>query len=142
VALLADTAARKNITIRHGIPAEAKVWADEDQVAAIFRNLLSNALKFTPSGGAVDLCAEKENGSWRVMISDTGVGMSEEKVRHLFEPNSVTSTLGTENERGLGLGLQICQEFVQSNGGVLSIKSEEGRGSSFQFTLPLPSDAS
>lgn len=136
VALLADTALRKKITIQNTIPTQAQVWADENQISAIFRNLISNALKFTPAGGSVKIYAVEESGFWRVMVSDTGVGMPQEKARHLFEPNSVNSTFGTLNEKGLGLGLQICHEFVQSNGGMLSVDSREGYGSTFHFTLP------
>ncbi len=141
VALLADTAARKKIAIQNHIPAEARVWVDENQLSAIFRNLLSNALKFTSAGGSVEICASEENRSWHVIISDTGVGMSKEKARHLFEPNNATSTPGTQNEKGLGLGLQICHEFVQNNGGTLSVESQEGRGTSFHLTFPSPSPA-
>ena len=136
VALLADIATQKNISIHNTIPVEAHVWADETQVSSIFRNLVSNALKFTPSGGSVTISADKNEDGWRVTISDTGVGMTPEQVRHLLESNNVNSTVGTENERGFGLGLQICQEFIKNNGGALSFESQEGQGSSFHFMLP------
>lgn len=136
VVLLADIAAQKSIVVRNTIPAEAHVWADETQVSSIFRNLISNALKYTPVRGSVELSAVKENDFWRVTVSDTGVGMTQERASHLFESDHVNSTAGTENERGFGLGLQICKEFVQSNRGSLTVESQEGHGSSFHFTLP------
>jgi len=136
VVILSDTALQKNIIIQNTIPAEARVWADETQTASIFRNLLSNALKFTPSGGTVQMSALEEAGFWRVTISGTGVGMTREKIEHLLGQNNVDSTTGTENERGFCLGLQICQDFVRDNRGALSIESRKGHGSSFHFTLP------
>lgn len=137
IALLSDTAAYKNITIRNTIPAEAHVWADETQVSSILRNLVSNALKYTPAGGSVDVSAVKGDKAWQVKVADTGVGMTQEQLgRLLDESSNVSSTAGTENERGFGLGLQICKEFVQNNRGSLSIESQKGHGSSFNFTLP------
>lgn len=136
VALLAGTATRKGISVHNTIPALARVWVDETQLASIFRNLLSNALKFTLGGGSVKISAIEEDGFWRVTVADTGIGMSQEKILLLFEPDSANSTFGTENEKGFGLGLQICQEFIQSNRGTFTIESREGHGSSFHFTLP------
>ncbi len=136
VALLSDGATRKKITFENTIPAEARVWADKDQLSAILRNLISNALKFTPVGGVVRLTAREREDGWKVTVSDTGIGMSEERVRQLFDPYHASSTFGTANEKGLGLGLQICREFVQSHRGTLCVESREGSGSSFYFTLP------
>lgn len=112
------------------------MWADENQVQAILRNLVANALKFTPTGGEVSLAATEESGRWRITVSDTGVGMSPEKVRGLFSSRMPDPAFGTANERGLGLGLAICREFVESNAGTLSVESTEGVGSRFSFTLP------
>lgn len=136
VALLADIATHKNIVVHNTIPAEARVWADETQVSSIFRNLISNALKFTPGGGSIKISANKEDGLWCVTVSDTGIGMTQEQIRHLFESNNVTSTAGTENERGFGLGLQICHEFIKNNRGLLTVESQKDHGSSFRFKLP------
>jgi len=139
--LFNEASARRGIAIRNSIPAEAEAWADKNQVAAIFRNLVSNALKFTPAGGGIELAARKEDGFWRVIVTDTGVGMPEERARHLFEPHQATSTRGIHRERGLGLGLQICREFVEANGGTLCVESREGQGSAFQFTLREKGDS-
>lgn len=133
--LLADMAGYKNIEICNSIPAEALVWADETQVSSIFRNLVSNALKYTPSGGLVEISAVNGDGVWRVTVADNGVGMTPEQVSKLFESTTANSTVGTDKERGFGLGLQICNEFIRSNGGTLTVESREGDGTSFHFTL-------
>jgi len=134
--LLHESAARKRIALENAIPAETQVRADKDQLSAILRNLVSNALKFTPAGGVVRLSAGEEGGGWRVSVSDNGIGMSHERLRQLFDPNRTVSSFGTENEKGLGLGLQICREFVGNHGGTLCAESAEGSGSTFYFTLP------
>ncbi len=138
VALLAASAANKQIVLENEVPPEVRVRADEDQLLTVLRNLISNALKFTPAGGQVRIGAlREEEGFWRVEVADTGVGISEEKVNALFEYGRAASTSGTENERGLGLGLQICCDFVQQQGGTLAVESTEGEGSIFSFTLPV-----
>lgn len=138
VELFQDTAALKEITIRQTIPLEARVWADETQVSSIVRNLISNALKFTEAQGSVQIFALKVNGLWRVTISDTGVGMTEQQVHDLLASSNERSAPGTENERGFGLGLKICHEFIRANHGTFSIESRPGHGSSFHFTLSSP----
>jgi signal transduction histidine kinase len=112
------------------------VWADQTQVASIFRNLLSNALKFTPTGGQVEISAEQTGDFWSVAVSDTGVGMTPEQVQRISQADVASSHPGTDNEKGFGLGLQICHEFVRSNRGSLSVESQIGKGSTFRFTLP------
>lgn len=136
VGLLASSAARKGVTVKSLIPAEAQVRADENQLLAILRNLVANALKFTPTGGMIEISATREDAQWRITVADTGIGMSPEKVKVLFEMQVGNSTRGTDNEQGLGLGLTICREFVEANGGTISVESELGRGSRFHFTLP------
>jgi two-component system, sensor histidine kinase and response regulator len=136
IGLLAASAARKAIIIKNRIPLDAQVRADENQVQAVLRNIVANALKFTPSGGAVEIDAVQGDAHWLVTVSDSGTGMSSVTVRDLFLTASASPASGTENERGWGLGLTICREFVESNGGVISVESAEGAGSRFRFTLP------
>lgn len=137
VSLLTATAARKGITIKNMVPADAQIRADENQLLAILRNLIANALKFTPVGGSINLYATHAGAQWQVTVADSGVGMLPEKVKTLFEMQVGNSTRGTEDEHGLGLGLTICREFVAGNGGTIFVDSEVGRGSRFHFTLPI-----
>jgi two-component system sensor histidine kinase/response regulator len=135
MAILGDLAALKKISIRNTIPSEARVWADQTQISSIFRNLLSNALKFTPAGGEVEFSASPDGDFWNIAVSDTGVGMTPEMVRRISRADAGPSNPGTDNEKGFGLGLQICHEFVQNNRGTFSVESQIGRGSTFRFTL-------
>ena len=102
-----------------------------------FINLLSNAVKFTPIDGTIqvdsEICCEKVN----VYISDSGVGISSENLQKLFRPDIKSGTLGTENEKGTGLGLILVKEFIEKNKGMISVTSAVGEGSMFTLTLPL-----
>ncbi len=119
---------------------ELNVVADSNLVGAIIRNLVSNAIKFTPPGGEVTLDASKLNGSdedWvGVSVSDNGVGMNQSQIDQLFRIDANQSTRGTDGESGTGLGLLLCKEFVEKHGGEISVESEEGAGTTFRFTLP------
>ncbi len=134
--LFCEAFERKGVRLENDIPHEATAHFDSRQLATILRNLLSNALKFTPRGGTVTLRAIREGEGWRLTVADTGVGMSQEKLHRLFALQPASSSPGTENEQGLGLGLAICREFAQANGGTLSVESEEGSGTRFHLHLP------
>ncbi len=136
VRLLEGVAREKGVAVASTIAAGAAARADADQVAAVFRNLVSNAIKFTPSGGSVVIEAAPLPSSWQVTVRDDGVGMDADKARRLFDDDGGESTRGTANEKGLGLGLKICREFVQANGGTIRAESGPGRGSAVHFTLP------
>ena len=103
----------------------------------IIRNLLTNALKFTDKDGKVEITAIKQNGFIEIIVSDTGVGMSNSVKENLFKLDATHSSFGTDNEAGTGLGLILCKEFVEKNGGTIKVESEFGKGSSFTFTLPV-----
>jgi signal transduction histidine kinase len=112
------------------------VLADENMLATILRNLLSNAIKFTPRGGVVTIAAEAK-GEWvSLCVSDTGVGMSQEDMNKLFRIDVHFSRAGTDQERGNGMGLILCKELVDLNGGLISVKSQQGTGSTFTVCLP------
>lgn len=137
IELLSLVAKEKNIQVENAIPEDAVARADSYQIQAVLRNLLSNAVKFTPKNGEVRLSAAREGTGWRVSVRDNGVGMDAERVsRLLAREHETPSSPGTENERGLGLGLQLCQDFVRANHGVLAVESTEGRGTTVSFTLP------
>lgn len=133
--LLSEIAKNKSIALSNRVKEFTKVNADIDHVKLILRNLLSNALKFTPQGGEVSVDAVIEKDCVKIAVRDTGVGIAEEKLNKLFTP-AVTSTKGTEEEKGTGLGLMLCKDFVEKNGGQIWVESQIGKGSTFHFTLP------
>ncbi len=136
ISLLSKTAKNKDIHIEHIAFENITAWADKNTVNTVIRNLLSNALKFTPRGGSVTIFANAYKDAVEIGIRDTGVGMSAEQIKKVFDISTKHSTPGTEQEKGTGLGLILCKEFVEKNGGQLFIESKEGKGSTFRFTLP------
>ena len=133
--LLAEIARNKDITITPNVAANSFVWADREQINLILRNLLSNAIKFSEKGGTISINAEeKEQKYYEITIRDDGVGMSAERLARLFDVP--TTTYGTKGEKGTGLGLTLCKDFVQKNGGEIWVTSEPHKGSTFYFTLP------
>jgi signal transduction histidine kinase len=111
-------------------------FADPDHFKFVLRNLLTNALKFTKRNGEVSIKAFQDGKFIRVSVKDNGVGMSKEFKEKLFKMDNVKSTTGTDNEKGTGLGLLLCKEFIRKNGGDIWVESEEGKGSCFEFYLP------
>lgn len=136
-ALLSAQAYSKGIRLDLGIVERHWVYADPAMTRGILRNLVQNALKFTDSGGSVRASVAPQDDHCRIAIIDSGVGMSEEVRGNLFRLDVKTaSTPGTRHEPGTGLGLILCKEFAERNGGTIGVNSEPGRGSSFWFTLP------
>ncbi len=130
-------ASQKDHTIRNDIDSNVDVLADREAVKTIFRNLISNAIKFTPKGGLIKLTSESTAyGFILVSIQDTGIGMSNELVDNLFKINQKVSRPGTEQEPSTGLGLILCKELIEKHGGKIWVKSEPDKGSTFYFTLP------
>lgn len=136
VELYSEIARVKGVTIINDVPSEGNVWADQDQVRLVIRNLVSNALKFTFAGGQVTVGAVVFEDAVRVFVKDTGVGIAEDDLAKLFVKQSLWSAKGTNNEKGLGLGLLLCKEFIEKNNGTLDVKSEPGSGTVIGFTLP------
>ena len=135
--LLKNQAMNKNITIVGVVPANITAFADGNMITTVIRNLMSNALKYTPKGGEVKLYTTQQNNHIEITIEDNGVGIRKEDLNKLFRIDVNFSTNGTNNEMGTGLGLILCREFVEKNGGKIWVESEEGKGSKFKFTLPL-----
>ena len=127
----------KNISIHKVESDEIEVSADENMLKIILRNLISNAIKFTKSGGNINIVLISNENHVEISISDNGIGINEEKLKTLFNIISNTTSLGTANEKGSGLGLVLCKEFVEKQGGIIWVESLEGKGSDFKFTLPL-----
>jgi signal transduction histidine kinase len=135
--LLQEQALAKNIIIENNATEHLLVKANQNSINTVIRNLISNAIKFTHENGKIGLQAAQVNGHVRVSVSDKGVGMSEEVMEKLFKIGVKHSTLGTALEKGSGLGLVLCKDFVEKNGGAIDVESSEGKGSTFYFTLPL-----
>ncbi len=137
LSLLADTAEHKEIRLVSEIPATfLAAYADPHMLDTVIRNLLSNALKFTPTGGQVTFSAIPHAALIEVSVSDTGVGMSEETMQKLFRIDVTHTTQGTAQEKGTGLGLILCKELVVKNGGMIAVESVLGQGATFRFTVP------
>jgi len=127
----------KNLEFINEIPEGSVAYADLNMIQTILRNLISNAIKFTPDGGSVKVSAVKSGIGLAVSVSDTGVGIPEEAQARIFSFGEFHSTAGTDGEQGTGLGLVICREFIRKHGGELSLKSAKGKGTTFTFTIPL-----
>ncbi len=126
----------KNIELVIDVAESISVYADNQMINTVLRNLLSNAIKFTPNGGKIQILATETNDNLvKVSVVDSGVGISEENMKRLFNNANPLKTYGTNNETGSGLGLILCKDFVEKNGGTLNITSEIGQGSTFAFTL-------
>lgn len=138
LALLAGDADRKNIQLHTQLPEHCLVSADVNMLRLVLRNLVGNAIKFTPAEGTITLAArlQETQGMWELSVTDTGVGIAVADQARIFGETGLHSTLGTAREKGTGLGLRLCKEFVERNGGRISFESVPGQGSTFRFTLP------
>ena len=134
--LFEEIAGQKSITVTKNLPVSAPVFADKAMMGTIFRNLISNALKFTQQSGRVTISAEVSQNYLTVAVSDNGIGIPKESIKRLFRIDQNFSTQGTSKESGTGLGLILCKEFVNKNKGEIWVESEEGKGSTFYFTIP------
>ena len=137
IELMMDTAIKKGIDLRINIPDHTVVFSDIHMLETIIRNLISNALKFSFKGSVIEISAKKsEDDMVCVVIKDNGIGMSPELLDKLFTLTENINRKGTEGEPSTGLGLILCKEFVEKQGGKIWAESLEGKGSSFIFTLP------
>ncbi|HYH14277.1 MAG TPA: HAMP domain-containing sensor histidine kinase, partial [Flavisolibacter sp.] len=141
VQLLHSQAAAKNIYLVCPAEEPVHVFADKEMISLVLRNLVSNAIKFTPTDGRIELGINNCDSFVEVYVEDTGTGISPEALKQI-NANSYYTTKGTANESGTGLGLMLCKEFLNKNGGQLFIESEAGKGSIISFTLPTPQDMS
>jgi signal transduction histidine kinase len=137
VGLFEGACAKKNINIE--VAGSERMWivADINMFSTVFRNLVANAIKFTHGDGNILIQTEKIGGFCEIAISDNGVGISDDDIGKIFRIDSKHKTPGTMGEKGTGLGLILCKEFVEKHGGKIEVKSEVGKGSRFSFTLPL-----
>ncbi|MBU1099392.1 MAG: PAS domain S-box protein [Bacteroidetes bacterium] len=136
VELYQKNAEAKNILLELSIDKFCEVFADENMLYTVLRNLVSNAIKFTNFGGEIEISAEVFDDIVNIVISDNGLGIRESDLDRLFRLDLSHSTLGTNNEKGTGLGLLLCKELIEKNKGTLSVSSKEGEGSKFIISLP------
>lgn len=128
---------QKQITVTKELPEQAAVMADEAMVETVMRNLVSNAIKFSDTLGKINLKATKHDDSVVVSVKDNGIGISDKNLEKLFHIDSNFSTRGTQNEKGTGLGLVLCKEFISQHKGTIWVDSIQGKGSTFLFSLPI-----
>lgn len=128
----------KQISLHNEVAPDTIGFADSNTVNLVIRNLITNAIKFTNDGGTVVIAAKDDDTQWVISVEDNGVGMKDDVLKILFDKTAPYTTRGTANEKGTGLGLILCKEFVEKNGGRIFVESEEGRGSKFSFTIPKP----
>lgn len=131
---------KKELRQVNNVPGDLFLLADKNMTETIIRNLLSNAIKFTPRGGEILLEAIKKEDMAEISVIDNGVGIPPAHLGQLFQTGSTITTTGTEKEKGSGLGLILCKEFVEKHGGRIWAESPAGKGSAFRFTLPLFTD--
>ncbi len=129
----------KDIRLINEVPKSTIGFADSNTINLVIRNLMTNAIKFTNDGGKVVINARDKNAELLISVTDNGVGMTNEVLKMLFDKTAPYTTRGTANEKGTGLGLILCKEFIEKNGGKIWVESEEGKGSTFFFTLPKAS---
>lgn len=130
------SAFKKKINLETQIEDNIAMFADKNMIDTVIRNLLGNAIKFTPENGKVTLRIKTINQSVQILVVDTGVGMNEQTLKSLFRIDTHISSLGTNGERGTGLGLILCKELIEKNKGVISVNTELGVGSTFEVLIP------
>lgn len=137
VDLLHQNALIKNIKVNAQVPIGTMVEADRNMIQTVIRNLLSNAIKFTLKGGSIDFTIKRYPDFIKLIIADNGIGMDEIVQQNLFRIDKAQSQQGTENEFGTGLGLILCKEFVEKNGGTIEVESQPNKGTTIFFTIPV-----
>jgi signal transduction histidine kinase len=136
LSLLLNDAERKGIHLLSQVQEPCVAQADLNMIRLVLRNLVANAIKFTPATGTVAVAAQRLGTMWEVTVTDSGLGIAATDREKIFGQGGPHSTLGTAREKGTGLGLLLCKDFVERNGGVLTFDSELGQGTTFRFTLP------
>jgi signal transduction histidine kinase len=135
--LFKSIADSKKITLSHNTPIKFEVVNDRNILNLVLRNLLANAIKFTFDGGLVDIRVTTTDKHFTLQVIDSGIGMDRGTIENLLSSESTMSTSGTKNEKGTGLGLLLCKEYLHKTGGQLTVESTPGKGSTFTIQLPL-----
>ncbi len=137
VSTFKSNASTKSIKMQIDIYPDAAIFVDRDLLRITLHNLLSNAIKFTPNKGKVVVSAILKGAMVEIAVVDSGVGISDDVISNLFRMDVHFSTAGTAKEKGTGLGLLLCKDFVEKNGGAIWLESEVDKGSAFKFTAPV-----
>jgi len=130
----------KSIRVDNRIDEDLTMWADKNTLEFLIRNLIANAVKFTPRNGTITLYADEIEDMIRIAVLDTGIGMDQQTMDKLFKDRIMTTQHGTEGEIGTGLGLLLCKDMVDQASGSIQVKSKLGEGSEFSFMLPNTSN--
>jgi len=139
ISLIENQASKKKISVINKISHEITILADKNMISTVIRNLLTNAIKFTPHGGVVNINSFQNPDYTEISVIDTGIGMTKETADNLFKIDTQITTKGTDNEKGTGLGLIICREFIEKHRGKIWVESVPGKGSAFYFAVPSKS---
>ncbi|MEI6141268.1 MAG: PAS domain-containing sensor histidine kinase, partial [Mariniphaga sp.] len=131
-----DSALQKPVTILQNLPNSLISYGDKDMIGTVLRNLISNAIKFSYPGGQIEISAENSKDEIKLIVTDHGVGIRPEAIPKLWRIDESYSTIGTSKEKGTGLGLLLCNEFIEQHGGKIWVESQLGKGSTFIFTIP------
>ncbi len=137
IELLQAVAEQKKIALQNAVAADTVILADQSMLNTVLRNLISNAIKFVESGGSVDVSARKDGAMITVAVQDNGIGMDQKTLAGLFALDKKRTRRGTAGERGTGLGLVLCKQFIEQHGGSIWVESEPGKGTTVFFTLPV-----
>jgi len=127
----------KNIDLQIEINSDENIFVDKEMIKTVLRNLVTNAIKFTNAQGKITIETQNKDKNLLFIISDSGIGIEPEHIENIFKLGSKLSKNGTANEKGTGLGLILCKEFIEKNGGTIWVESEIKKGSKFKFTVPL-----
>lgn len=141
ITLMQRSAELKKIALTSNMESDTFIFADANMVNTVIRNLLSNAIKFTGNGGKVTVSSKRKEHFLEVTVSDTGIGISEENAKNIFQTDMRHLSMGTARETGTGMGLILCKDFIDRHGGKLWVESKPGIGSMFSFTLPLAQES-
>lgn len=136
--LLNQNARMKNINLRNKLGHQSFIWGDDSMLQSLVQNLISNAIKYTPIGGNIEVSENRFDNYIEFIVSDTGVGINEKDIEKLFRIDMSFTTKGTQQEKGTGLGLALCKEIINIHGGEINIKSKIGKGTKIIFTLNKP----
>jgi signal transduction histidine kinase len=131
--LFHEVASSKGIVLENAVEEDFQVYADKNQMGLVLRNLIANAVKFSSVGGAIKVSATRDREQVTIEVSDRGVGMSAADLENLFQKDTHFTRRGTQNEKGIGLGLILTKEFVEANSGYISVRSELGKGTTFSI---------
>jgi len=137
LSLLQESAGLKNITLKNNVSADIEIVGDKEMLSVVFRNIVSNAIKFTKTGGSIRVEAYQNETELSIQVIDSGIGMTPKMIEDLFKIDKSSGRKGTNGEPSTGLGLLLCKEFIEKHNGTITVTSEVNIGSTFTMSLPL-----